>query len=172
MLESVEQPQYPPFRDLRQNDENDLDFTITISGGEKRLMELAEFAPLDTHGPQFKDAPRQLEPASKADLLLELVRKKSDHQGGTDRMLLVYVTEHAFGVDPITIELARKTLNREPPKFERIYYVSPHDKVDGAVWEIFPGKPHHFFGEKSEQELRRPGRTYLPHPTELTKKGE
>jgi hypothetical protein len=171
MHESVEPLKYPPFRDLTQNDENDLDFTITISFGEQRLMELAEFAPLQAHGPEFKDAPLQLEPGRKADLLLELVGEKSDRHGGANRILLIYVTEHAFGVDPITIELARRTLNRNPPRFDRIYYISPHDEVEGGVWELSPGKPHHWFGEMSEQQLRRPGRVCFPHPSDFIKGG-
>jgi hypothetical protein len=170
MHESPEQPRYPPFSGLVQNDENDLDFTITTSLGVK-LMDLAEFAPLDRHGPQFKDAPRQLDQATKSDLLLEIVRRKSAHQGGLNRLLLIYATEYGFKVDLITIEIMRKGLNREPPQFDRVYYISVHNTVDGSVWEIFPGTPHHTLGEWSEQDLRRL-RTHFPHPDDLIEKWE
>lgn len=169
MLESPEQPPYPPFSNLIQNEENDLDFTITTSYGLKR-MDLVEFAPLDKHGPHFKDAPRQLDQATKADLLLELVRRKSVRQGGPDRLLLIYVTEQGFWVDPIAIEIMRRDLDRKSPRFERIYYVSPRDLTVGSVSEIFPGKPHHICGNWSERELRRPAD--FPHPNDFIEVSE
>jgi hypothetical protein len=164
MGERPGQPAYRPFCNLVQNEESDLDVSITTSRGVKR-MELAEFAPLDKHGPHFENAPRQLDQVAKAELMLELVRKKSKHHGGPNRLLLIYVTEHCFKVDPIAIEIMRRRLVQEPPRFERVYYVSPHGEKTGSVSEIFPGKPHHIFGDWGGQQLRRPA--FMPHPTEF-----
>jgi hypothetical protein len=169
MLESPEQPRYPPFSDLVPNEENDLDFVITTSRDVKR-MDVAEFAPLDKHGPEFKDAPRQLDQTTKSDLLLELVRRKSAHQGGSNRVLVIYVTEQGFWVDPVTMEITRRALDRERPRFERVYFISPHDSTTGTVSEIFPGKPHHVFGKLKEDELRH--RADFPHPADFGLKSD
>lgn len=163
--ESPEEPHYGPFENLIQNEESDLDFTTTTARGQKR-MELAEFAPLASYGPQFKDVPTQVHQAAKSDHLLELVQMKSVRQGGPNRLLLIYVTEEAFRLDPITIEIARRALARNPPKFERVYYVSPHDSTIGSVDEIFPGKPHHICGSWSDEQLRT-NRAHFFHPTEM-----
>jgi hypothetical protein len=159
------QPPYGPFTPPLQNQENDLDVTITTAQGQK-LMELVEFAPLQKYGPEFKDAPRQLDQDSKSDCLLELIRNKSLRQGGPNRWLLVYVTEQAFFVDPITIEITRRALAQQPPQFERVYYVSPHDSATGSVFEIFPGTPHDWFSDFSDERLRQ-NRAIFFHPAEM-----
>jgi hypothetical protein len=168
MLESPERPPYTPFGGLTPNDENDLDFTITTSQGVK-AMELVEFAPLHRHGPRFKDAPRQLHQTTKSELLLELVRNKSDHQGGSGRLLLIYATEYGFKIDLITIEITRRALVSEPPRFERVYYLSCHDVIHGSVWEIFPGRPDPTFEGWPDEKLRGL-RAQMPHPLDLIKR--
>lgn len=159
------EPSLAPFEEPQQNDENDLDFTVATVQGIK-LMELAEFAPLQTHGPTFATAPNSLTPGEKAQLALDLVQAKSAHQGGTDRFLVLYATEHGFWLDPITIERMRRRLVQDPPRFDRVYYVSVHDLESASVTEIFPGKAHHIFGDRSDEELDGM-RIMIPHPTEM-----
>jgi len=166
MYPSAEQPSYVPFSELIQNAENDVDFTINTGRGVKRL-EVTEFAPLYQHGPRFEDAPRQLDQGTKSDLLLELLRKKSARQGGANRLLLVYVTEQGFWIDPITIEIVRRALSHESPQFERVYFVSPHSITAGMVWEIFPGTPHPFFATLNDHDLRR-RQARFPHPEDFS----
>lgn len=156
------EPSLAPFGELAKNDENDLDFTVETALGAMR-MELTEFAPLREHGPRFADAPTSLEPSEKAELALELVRMKSDHQGGVGRFLVIYNTEYGFWLDPLTIERMRRALNDAPPRFERVYYVSIHDLGNGSASEIYPGTPHHIFGEVDLDA----GRVTIPHPTEF-----
>jgi hypothetical protein len=159
------EPFLAPFGIPKQNDESDLDFTIATALGEK-LMELAEFAPLVQHGPTFSNAPPNLSPKEKAALAVQLVSKKSAHQGGANRFLVIYATEQGFWLDPNTIERMRRLLANAPPQFDRVYYVSPQDLNVASVTEIYPGKPHHIFGEWSDDRLDK-GRVYLPHPTEM-----
>jgi len=158
-------PSLAPFGKLTQNPEKDLDFTVETAVGTK-LMELAEFAPLTQYGPTFADAPTQLSPTAKASLACQLIRRKSQRQGGADRILVLYVTEHGFWIDPITIEILRRDfVAGTPPNFDRVYYVSPHDLRSASVTEIYPGKAHHIFGEKTDEQLMAIAATaILPHP--------
>lgn len=159
------EPSLAPFGTPVQNPENDLDFKVSTADGEK-LMELAEFAPLDIHGPRFENAPPSLQPREKAELALKLIRSKSDHQGGSDRFLVLYATEHGFWLDPFTIERLRRSLTRSPPRFDRVYYVSVHDLESASVSEIYPGMPHHIIGERTDEQLDQMG-VYMPHPSEM-----
>lgn len=154
-------PSLKPFSDLIQSPENDLDFSVTASRGPMS-MELAEFAPLQEHGPKFDDSPGSIDPIEKATLALSLVRKKSDHQGGNLRFLVVYATEHGFWLDPITIERMRRELAGNPPKFERVYWISIHGQNSASVSEIYPGTPHHTFGKMDLDSIR----VITPHPRE------
>lgn len=164
---SQSEPSLAPFGPPQQNAEDDLDFTIESSQGVK-LMELAEFAPLAVHGPKFSDAPLSIDPKEKADLAYELIHEKSAHQGGTDRFLVLYKTEYGFWLDPLAIERLRRMLAAKPPNFDRVYFVSPHDLENASVSEIFPGKPHHIFGERTDEQLGQ-GMYQTPHPSEFTR---
>jgi hypothetical protein len=155
-------PSLAPFGQAIQNQEADIDFTVSTALGEM-AMELAEFAPLQSHGPRFEDAPTQLRSKAKAELAVDLIRMKSDHQGGASRFLVVYVTEQGFWLDPGTIERMRRMLADDPPKFDRVYYISLHGLQDAPVSEIFPGVPHHTFGHMDLDALN----VYAPHPTEM-----
>lgn len=159
------EPSLAPFGSPIQNAESDLDFSVTTASGNM-LMELVEFAPLQAHGPTFAEAPSSLHPREKAALALERIHQKSDHHGARDRFLVVYTTEHGFWLDPMTIELLRRELTNNPPKFERVYYVSPHSLDDASVSEIYPGKPHHIIGDHSDEQLDQM-RVQLPHPTSM-----
>jgi hypothetical protein len=160
------EPSFAPFSQPEQNQENDLDFTVTTSQGVK-LMELAEFAPLSKHGPNFANAPKVLDPTEKAFLAHGLVQEKSAHQGGADRFLVLYATEYGFWLDPITIERMRRLLAKEPPNFDRVYFISVHNLNSGSVSEIYPGKPHYAFGDSSDEQLDKMD-VMIPHPTEMS----
>jgi len=162
------EPSLSPFSDLKRNDESDLDFTVQTSEGAK-LLELAEFAPLQSHGPTFASAPKALDPKEKAALALNAIMAKSAHQGGAGRLLLLYATEHGFWLDPMTVERLRRSLVVKPPNFDRVYYISVHSLEEGSTTEIYPGTPHHHFGELSNEQLDRI-RVTLPHPTEFERR--
>ncbi|MGE4350717.1 MAG: hypothetical protein AB7E52_00845 [Bdellovibrionales bacterium] len=161
---SQSEPSLAPFGEPRQNAENDLDFTVATAQGEK-LMELVEFAPLKQHGPRFCDAPLSLEASEKTALVVERITEKAAHQGGPGRFLVMYATEHSFRLDPSIIERVRRRLVKRPPAFDRVYYVAPHDLTEAMVFEIFPGTPHSFFTDKSDEELEGM-RSHFVHPTE------
>lgn len=159
------EPSFAPFGQPIQNDENHLDFTVATSQGQK-LMELAEFAPLHAYGPKFENAPKELHPKSKADLAFDLIAAKSAHQGGKDRFLVIYVTEQGFWLDPISVERIRRKAHTSPPNFDRVYYLSPHDLTSASATEIWPGTPHHWFGEYTDEQLDQMG-VQMPHPLDM-----
>lgn len=155
-------PTFAPFGEPEQNEENDLDFTVDTSVGSMK-MELAEFAPLSDFGPRFADAPPSLHPREKAEHAIRLVEKKSAHQGGGRRFLVIYATEHGFWLDPNTIERMRRMFKDSPPRFDRVYWISIHSLNEASVSEIFPGKPHHMFGDADLDA----GTIFIPHPKDL-----
>lgn len=159
------EPSFKLFSNLKQNPENDLDFSVQTAAGPK-LMELAEFAPLQSFGPTFALAPTQLSTGQKVDGALELIRAKSAHQGGKNRILLLYATEHGFELEEVTIELLRRALVNDPPKFDRVYFAQLFNLDLATATEVFPGVPHEWFESLSDDAL-----TDLPivnaHPADL-----
>ncbi|QGM46671.1 hypothetical protein [Methylocystis heyeri] len=140
------------FSNLKPNPENDLDFTVDTGLG-KKLLELAEFAPLDKFKTSYDRAPPYLTMSQFCDFYLELINKKSNHQGGRDRLLLTYKTHSAFFVSLPVIEVVRRQLSLSQPKFERVYFLSPHDETDASTWEVFPGRPHAMFEKISTEDM-------------------
>jgi hypothetical protein len=157
-------PKYRPFVKLCKNHEDDLDFTVDTAQGQKKL-ELAEFAPLNKYGPKFVNVLPTILSGDKAKVAIEAIRRKSQHQGGSGRVLLLYSTEHTFKLDPGAVELMRRALIANPPRFERVYYVSPHDEMDGTAWEIYPGAEAPMFVGFSDQQIGY-GNQEFPHPAD------
>jgi hypothetical protein len=165
-LESPE-PRYAPFKDLVQNPENHLDFTIWTGQG-KKLMDVTEFAPLNEHGPKHSDAPHQLQPSAKNELLHALVERKSNHQGAAGRFLVVYTTEERFSTDSVTRELVRRALKSQPPKFDRVYSLTPLGQKSGVVEEIFPGRPNPILEKITTEQLRQ-AQANIVHPSDIAR---
>ena len=143
---------FGPFANPRQNDENDLDFTIETSDGAK-LLELAEFAPLAALKTSYQKAPRQLTMRDCAQLFFELIMKKSKHQGGANRLLLIYKTHDAFFVSPPVQELVLRWLRKSAPQFDSIYYLSPSDATGATVFVIFPRNQPGMFATMPDEKL-------------------
>lgn len=158
-------PSWMPIEIAAQNSEADLDFTINTAAG-KKLMELVEFAPISEFGRSFSDAPMSVEPKAKAKLALDRVNAKSAKQGGPDRVLVIHASEHAFQLDIFTIEIMRRALNRDPPGFDRVYFVSVDNLLQGPLSEIYPAAPFGRVGEMSDDELEKCNVT-IPHPSDL-----
>lgn len=146
------EPSLKPFSNLKQNPENDLDFSVQTASGQK-LMELAEFAPLQSFGPTFSLAPTQLPTGQKVYSVLELIRAKSVHQGGENRLLLLYATEHGFELEEVTIELVRRALANDPPKFDKVYFTQLFNLDLATATEVFPGVQHERFGDLTDEAL-------------------
>lgn len=136
------EPTFRPFTNLKHNPENDLDFTIQTPHGP-RLLELAEIAPLKEFG-SFESVPSDIPASRTVKFALELIGRKSAHQGGPNRHLLLYATEHAFKLNSPTVEAVRVELAGNPPAFERVYYVSVKlgEAAGAMIWELYPGEPH------------------------------
>lgn len=165
LIKQESRPSLRPLSELVQNDENDLDFTVSTAEGPK-LLELAEFAPLKEFGPRFEEAPHALDQSRKLPLALELCRKKSIHQGGPGRVLLLYTTEHAFELDDLTMELMKREFAKNPPRFDRIYNLVPVGNF-ASVSEIYPGAPHFALADWSDHDLLNVP-LINPHPAEMT----
>lgn len=144
---------FAPFSQLRSNAEADLDFTVACGDGTDRLLELVEFAPLQSLNVSYEDAPRQFGVKQMAQLVSELVAKKSSRQGGTNRLLLMYHTAQQFSVLPPVQELVRRMLCKTPPAFDAVYFLSPHSADEASVYELWPGKPNDMFRDVDDEKL-------------------
>lgn len=141
-----------PFSQLVQLPEDNLDFSVQTQRGQMYL-ELAEFAPLSDLGVTYETAPRHLSIGDLADLLCRRIREKSVKQGRSDCLLVIYKTHARFLVPPPAIELVRRRLQPDRPKFHKVYFLSPHDQTGATVSEVFPGTPHSFFSRRSDAAL-------------------
>lgn len=158
-----------PFSNLKPNAERDLDFTVTCGDGRDRLLELAEFAPLQSLGVSYENAPRQLSIQDTAELALQLVYRKSRRQGGPERLLLLYKTSDFFFIAPPVQELMRRRLNAKKPNFDAVYFLSPHDLEQGSAFEVWPGKEHSMFRSFSDSGLSNLRMTRV-YPDQLEKR--
>jgi hypothetical protein len=157
-----------PVSVLRQNEEADLDFIISTAHG-RRELELAEVAPLNefqgkrmgaprqTENNPYANVPKQLTVGKLSEIVCNLIDQKSEHQGGQNRLLLLYVTHAPLFIPTPTQELVRRTLERNAPRFERIYFISPHDQTSGTIFKLFPAPPHEWFANLSDQQLAEMG---------------
>ncbi|RVC78488.1 hypothetical protein EN745_18750 [Mesorhizobium sp. M4A.F.Ca.ET.022.05.2.1] len=145
-------PSFSPFGIPLQNEVDHLDFTVMTSQG-KKLMELGEVAPLKQHGGKFANAPRSLSTKEKTEAVVKLLGKKSIRQGGPDRFLVLYATEHGFKLDPVTIERLRRLFQKIHPNFERVYFATVHGDGSAGVFEIFPGVAHDWFAGMTDGQL-------------------
>ncbi|KDA03920.1 hypothetical protein HOC_03553 [Hyphomonas oceanitis SCH89] len=142
-----------PFSELISNEENDLDFSVVCSDGQRRLLELAEFAPLQELHVSYDDAPRQLGIGDMADLTCALIEKKSKRQGGPFRLLLLYKTHEQFFIAPPVQELIRRRLSLQAPAFDAVYFLSPHDSEQATVFEVWPSRADPFFTNTTDALL-------------------
>jgi hypothetical protein len=145
-----------PFSDLIQNSENDLDFTVTTSRG-LRKFDLIEFASLQAFAGKYANAPADTNAGQLADLACDCIASKM--YGSSNHLLVVYVTDAAFHIDPPVEEIIRRQLETNPPaSLERVYFL-PMTNMSGAieapfVFTLYPAKPHYQFGTWNLQELR------------------
>jgi hypothetical protein len=142
-----------PFSELVRNPEDDLDFTVRIGTGETRQLELTEFAPLRYFQGKYENAPTQFPVGDSARMLLELIYDKSRRQGGLGHLLLIYTTDGAFFVPPPVQELVRRILARDPPRFDRIYFLSPTFGNSATIFTIYPRPPDDWLSDKSDAQL-------------------
>ena len=87
---------------------------------------MAEYAPLAALKTSCEKAPSSYIWDELMELALALIRMKSDHQGGADRMLVLYNTDEKFFLPPPIQRAVGERLRAEGIRFEAIYFVSPH----------------------------------------------
>ncbi|MBG7616685.1 hypothetical protein IWC96_15530 [Brevundimonas sp. BAL450] len=49
--------------------------------------------------------------------------------------------------------LVRRRLENTPLRFDCVYFLSPHDAADATIFTVYPGQPHSFFTEMSDERL-------------------
>lgn len=126
---------------LVQNDENDLDFSVTVNGVASYL-ELVEAAPLN--GP-YEKAPSQYTVGAFAQQVLASIGDKaarySGSRPGKPLYLLVYVTHWAFIFSDSVIQCLRYWLGMLPSPFTAIFLYKPVTPSDGASCWLYPAEP-------------------------------
>jgi hypothetical protein len=129
---------YGSFEGLEQQPEDALDFRVRTGLGF-RWLELAEFAPLDQFAGDYENVSGSWPVGQVVSLVLGLIRKKANKGYGKDVILIIYKTHETFFVPPPILRTVRRQLLNNPPPFESVYYLSPHDPESASVWEIWPG---------------------------------
>lgn len=129
-----------PLSNPKQNQENDLDFSIESPNGPAYL-ELMEIAPLK--GP-YKTAPPSYRPYDFAKAVLGGIHAKSRHYvgiQGRDLYLLLYVTHWAFTPSDSVLNCLRYWLARETHVFRGVFMFYMLDSLEGAPYFLFPFPP-------------------------------
>ena len=134
-----------PFSDPKLNPECDLDISITVANGQRRKLELVEYAPLDLFGGKYANVPSNHLTGDVAKSIVKLIKKKSAHYAGNSNLLLIYTTENAFSVPSPALELIRRMLSGQKLAFERIYFLSPHSTTEGSTSLVYPREPHDWY---------------------------
>lgn len=115
--------------DIKQNPENDFDFSISTPGGQV-MMELTEVVPPVLAGESpYNASQRWMTMGEMADLIVAAVRKKAMHYRGDQRVpihLLVYPTHFSVSAPHEAIAIARIALQQAPPlPLENVFWVEP-----------------------------------------------
>ncbi len=125
-------------REATQNREDDFDFKLETTEGEK-ILELTEFAPLSGRG-GFANAPDRLNVGAAADALINAIMKKADHYAHkpTGLILLVYVTHYAFQPIEDVFLLVEDRLRRLRPFFECVFFIIPNSNTASEIRILYP----------------------------------
>jgi len=132
---------YGAFEKLTFHEQNSIDFSAETKLG-RRWIELAEFAPLEKFDGDYKTVPDTWRMEDAIELWLDLIQKKSNKQYGKDVILLIYNTDdNLLLTTPVRATVCKK-LQKNPPIFDAIFYISVNPDNTAFSWEIFPGDPN------------------------------
>lgn len=109
-----------------QNDENDLDFTLTFEGDDCVDLDLTELILPADRGAPFDQPNRCRTFGMVADTIEDLVRRKDDHypSAGRPKHLLVYTTHWSFMPTWQVLRLVQATFLESPPKaLENVFFL-------------------------------------------------
>ncbi len=137
---------------LVQNHESNLDFTVDI-GGKEALLELTEFAPLNEFGGDYGKVPNSYQPGQRAQLYLDLLRKKSQKQGGAKRILLTYATHDNFTLCMWAAEIVKRQLQTETLRFDAVYDLIVHPDGEGSIETVYPSDLNPELAKRSTDSL-------------------
>jgi len=138
---------------VRQNLQNDLDFTLETSEGGKYL-ELMEIAPLTDNGGRYDEATGSYNPYDRSSGIMSEVLKKSRRYRSTATdtpiLLVVYNTHWAFDLGDTALMLLQYFAQATEHCFERIYFYRPSSERSGTAYDVFPTPPEHWAGFNPE----------------------
>jgi len=124
-----------------QNDQANFDFSLKLTGGGTKSLELMEIAPLENLRGSYVSAPASYKPYDFARFIFEKLmaksqRYKASNQGGL--ILLVYVTDWHFVLSQTVTALLQYWTCHTAHSFEAIYCYSPMDESSGIAELIYP----------------------------------
>lgn len=131
---------------VNQNAENDFDFILKTTDGNKYL-ELMEVAPLENLRGSYKVAPSTYKPYDFAEYILSKVLGKSVRYQGAKKseiILLIYITHWSFTLSESVITLLQYWLATQSHSFERVYCYQPIDPASGVRHLLFPTPSDHW----------------------------
>lgn len=130
----------------KQNDLDDLDFTLIIAE-EEVYLELMEIAPLEKHKGGYENAPNRFNSYEFAEEILSKIQGKSEKYDGTTEKsiyLLTYVTDWKFNIGASSINLLQYWTLKQDHTFGKIFYYKPSSKKLGIPYIIYPTPKDHW----------------------------
>jgi hypothetical protein len=149
-------------KNIRQNPENSLDFTLETSKGEKWL-ELMEIAPFEFFSVSPAEVPTSYKPYDVGQFLHGKIMKKSSSYQSSNIFLLLYLTDWRFQPSETVIALLQFWCNRESHSFEAIFCYMSLTDAEGHLWLIAPTPTQ--FWDAFDPEAYRENKTVNLDPT-------
>ena len=143
----------PSTAQVKQNPQDDFDFTLTGCGNGKHL-ELMEIAPLEHLRGTYDKAPTSYRPYDFAAHILGKLKGKSARyasSSGEELLLLMYVTDWRFTLSETVIALLQYWTASQAHSFGAVYCYSPITREEGIVHVIHPTPMEHWTGFDPER---------------------
>lgn len=134
--------------ELRQNVQDDLDFTLATATGD-RYLELMELAPFHGVKGGFSQAPARYSPFGVAREIVDKLLSKSARYVAVPNKpidVLVYVTHWAFVPSEVCVALMQYWLCLSSHRFCYVFLYCPITEHDGIHYRLFPTPMEHWHG--------------------------
>lgn len=128
--------------EVTQNIENDIDFSLTLPGGNIDL-ELSEIVYSIESGNPYQSRSNQINCVEFSRQIINLITKKSSKYSKNNIRpidLLLYITHWAFLPNELVIRLAQHELNSIEHIFENVFLLIPLDQKNANLRPLYPSE--------------------------------
>ncbi|MDA7705432.1 hypothetical protein N8772_03020 [Rickettsiales bacterium] len=146
------------FNDIKENNENHYDYTLTLPGGEVYLdlMEII-YKKSNQKGSPYEKDHNWIKNGYYAEQILNQIFKKSNKYqdiGNTPKHLLTYVTHYNFSINENTIIICQNELRKRRHVFENIFFLDILDDTNSKIRVLYPMANNAILGDSKLNELK------------------